>query len=80
MRNFEGIASGYIMSNGEAWLSYSKKYMIGNLRDVGYDLKKIWFSKRAEKFRKIMDKKYSTLLANAFYTNFICSLTKCTVK
>lgn len=25
LENFEGIASGYLMSNGEVWLSYSKK-------------------------------------------------------
>ena len=73
-QNFEGIASCYIMSNGEVWVSYVKRYVIGNLRDVNYDFKSIWFNKKAEKYRKIMEKNYSTTLANAFYTNFICNL------
>jgi len=73
LENFEGIASVYIMSNGEVWVSYSKRFVLGNLRDVNYDLKKLWFSKKAGKFRKIMDRKYQTMAANAFYTNLICN-------
>jgi len=72
--NFEGIASAYIMSNGELWLSYSKRFVAGNLRDVNYDFKKLWFNEKASQFRKIMNSdRYSTSLANAFYTNFMCN-------
>lgn len=70
-KGFEGIASGYIMSNGELWLSYSKKFVVGNLRDVDYDLKRLWFSKRANLLRRKMNRNYSTMSANAFYVNLV---------
>jgi len=74
LENFEGIASAYIMHNGEVWTSYSKPYIIGNLREVNYNLSKLWFSDKAREFRKTMDSKaYKTSLANAFYTNAICN-------
>jgi MoaA/NifB/PqqE/SkfB family radical SAM enzyme len=73
INNYEGIASAYIMSNGEVWLSCSKKFIAGNLRDVNYDFRKIWFSEKAERYRKIMNSNYSTISVNAFYTNFICN-------
>jgi MoaA/NifB/PqqE/SkfB family radical SAM enzyme len=70
--NYEGIASAYIMANGEVWISYSKRYVIGNLRDVNYDFKALWFSKKSFYMRKQMEKeKYYTMLANAFYTNIV---------
>jgi len=71
--NYEGIASAYIMSNGEVWLSYSKRFVAGNLRDVNYDFKNIWFDEKSEQYRKIMNNGYSTSAVNAFYTNFICN-------
>jgi len=71
--NYEGIASAYIMSNGEVWLSYSKRFVAGNLRDVNYDFKNIWFDEKAEQYRKIMNTRYNTSAVNAFYTNFICN-------
>jgi len=73
IKNFEGIASAYIMPNGEVWLSYSKRFIAGNLREVDYDFRKLWFGKRAMKIRNIMDNDYKTMLANAFYVNFICN-------
>jgi MoaA/NifB/PqqE/SkfB family radical SAM enzyme len=74
IENFEGISSAYIMSNGEVWLSYSKRYVVGNLRKVNYDLKKLWFNEKAENFRKMMNNgKYNNFLVNAFYVNFICN-------
>lgn len=76
LRIFEGIASAYIMHNGEVWVSYSKPFKIGNLRNVNYDFKKLWFSKKAEKFRKIMESNYETFLANAFYANIMCNPSK----
>jgi len=71
LENFEGIASAYIMFNGEVWVSYSKRFIVGNLREVNYDFGKLWFNEKANEFRMIMEKKYSTMLANAFYVNFI---------
>jgi MoaA/NifB/PqqE/SkfB family radical SAM enzyme len=71
---FEGVASVYLMPDGEAWLSCSKKLVAGNIRNVGYDLKKIWFGNKANAARRIMNKGYSTTAANAFYTNYVCNL------
>jgi MoaA/NifB/PqqE/SkfB family radical SAM enzyme len=76
MEIFEGIASCYIMSNGEVWLSYSMPFIAGNLREVNYDFKKIWFNNKANEFRKIMENGYSTMVVNSFYTNFVCNLNK----
>lgn len=76
LKNFEGIASAYIMHNGDIWVSYSKPYVIDNLRGVGYDFRKFWFNYKANHFRKKMEKNYQNMLANAFYTNFICDLKK----
>lgn len=73
MKVFEGIASAYVMSNGDVWLSYSKPFIAGNLREVNYDFKKNWFSDKAKKLREIMNKNYRTMLANAFYCNMICN-------
>ena len=73
LENFEGIASAYIMSDGEVRVSDSKRFILGNLRDVDYNFKELWFSKKANKIRKIMNKSYKTMVANAFYTNFICN-------
>jgi MoaA/NifB/PqqE/SkfB family radical SAM enzyme len=76
LNNYEGIASAYIMHNGDVWVSYTKPYVIGNLRNVNYSFRKLWFSKKAENFRKMMDEGYRTMLANAFYTNILCNPSK----
>lgn len=72
--SFEGIASAYVMADGEVRISDTRQYIIGNLRDVDYNLRKLWFCKRAKVMRKLMNKSYRTMVANAFYTNFICDL------
>jgi len=74
-KGLEGIASAYIMSDGGIWASYSKKYIIVNLRDSEYDFNKIWFSEKGRKTRNIMNKKYNTTLVNAFYTNVFSNFT-----
>jgi len=77
LKNFEGIASAYIMHNGDVWSSYTRPFVIGNLREVNYDFKKLWFNGKAKHFRKVMNNaEYNTTLANAFYTNILCSPSK----
>lgn len=71
--NFEGIASAYLTPRGEVWLSYSKRYVAGNLRDSNYDFKKIWFSDKTKKFRERMKNNYKTTSVNAFYVNSLCN-------
>jgi len=73
IKSFEGIASGYIMSNGDVWVSYTKKFIVGNLRKANYDFRKLWFNENAKKYRQAMEETYSPMLANAFYVNFICN-------
>jgi len=70
---FEGIASAYIMSNGEIWISDSKKIVIGEIRKASYNFRNLWFSKSARQFRLKMDKNYRSMLANSFYVNFVCN-------
>ena len=73
-KSYEGIASAYIMANGEVWVSYSKRYVLGNLRNVDYDFRRLWFSEKAKRMRKHMESEdYKTMLANAFYTNVFCN-------
>ncbi|MEM0481048.1 MAG: radical SAM protein [Candidatus Aenigmatarchaeota archaeon] len=75
IKNFEGIASIYIMHNGDVWISYSKPFILGNLRNVNYDLKKLIFCENANKYRNLMkSEKYFTISENAFYVNRIFSL------
>lgn len=75
-KGLEGIASAYIMNDGGVWVSYSKKYIIGNLRNSKYDFNKIWFSEKGKKIRKIMEKNYNTTLVNAFYINILFNFTR----
>ncbi len=72
--NFEGIASGYIMSNGEVRLSDSMKLVAGNVRNLDYNFRRIWFSKRAEAIRVKMKKGYCSIISNAFYVNYLCNI------
>jgi len=72
--NFEGVASGYIMSKGDVWLSYSKPMIAGNLRDNDYDFRKIWFNEKSKKLREKMKTNYSTIMSNPFYVNYICTM------
>jgi len=75
---YAGYASCQINPYGDVWpccvLGYSKP--MGNLREVDYDFKKIWFSKKANEVRKyIRGRNCSCPLANAHYTNMLCSFT-----
>lgn len=75
---YAGYASSQITPYGDIWpccvLGYSKP--MGNLRGVDYDFKKIWFSKKADEIRKyIKEKNCACPLANAHYTNMLCSFT-----
>jgi hypothetical protein len=45
---------------------------MGNLRDVDYDFRKIWFSKAADNFRKsVKHRECYCPLANSSYTNML---------
>lgn len=72
---YAGYASGHIAPNGDVWMCCIKAEPIGNIRDVDYDLKKIWFSKKADEMRKsVKNSGCYCPLANASYTNMLCNL------
>ncbi len=67
---YAGIASGQIDPTGEVWFCCVRAESIGNLRDVNYDLMKLWNNKRARRQRKsIKNKECYCPLASASYTN-----------
>ena len=72
---YAGFASCQITPFGDVWpcciLGYDKP--MGNLRDVNYDFKKLWFSEQADAIRKYIKKENCACpLANAHYTNMLC--------
>jgi hypothetical protein len=69
---YSGFASAQIAPDGDVWMCCIKAETIGNLRDVGYDFGKIWFSERAKELRQtIKSEKCCCPLANASYTNML---------
>jgi hypothetical protein len=69
---FAGLASAQIYANGDVWPCCVRADNMGNVRDVGYDFKAIWFSHEAERVRRsIRSKECHCPLANASYTNML---------
>ena len=71
---YAGIASAQIDPTGEVWFCCVRAESIGNIRDVNYDLMRLWFNEKAEKQRKsIKNKECCCPLASASYTNISLS-------
>ncbi len=71
---YAGFASAHIAPDGDVWMCCIKAESIGNLRDVDYDFRRIWFSRNAERLRQsIINKECYCPLANASYTNMLYS-------
>ncbi|MEM4725120.1 MAG: radical SAM protein, partial [Candidatus Hadarchaeum sp.] len=70
---YAGWASAQIYANGDVWPCCIRADPLGNLREVGYDFKKIWFSSDVTKQvrRSIYKKECYCPLANASYTNML---------
>ncbi len=67
-----GFISGQIGADGEVWSCCVLARSLGNLREVGYDFRKVWFSGEAREFRAWMRRRRCACpLANAAYTNLI---------
>lgn len=70
---YAGFASTQISPDGDVWACCIKAEPLGNLRDVDYDFKKVWFSDKAHEIRKETKKgECYCPLANAHYTNMLC--------
>ena len=72
---YAGFASAQIAPNGDVWMCCTKAESIGNLRDVSYDFREIWFSQKAKTLRECIKKGGCYCpLANASYTNMLHNL------
>jgi MoaA/NifB/PqqE/SkfB family radical SAM enzyme len=70
---YAGWVSAQIYADGQVWPCCVRADNLGNLRDMGYDFRKIWFSEKAQRVRQsIKDKECHCPLANASYTNILC--------
>ena len=70
---YAGWASGHIAADGDVWFCCIKADPIGNLRDVDYEFKKVWFSEKANEIRKsIKNGECFCPMANVSYTNMLC--------
>lgn len=70
---YAGFASAQIAPDGEVWTCCIKANSVGNLREVDYDFKRVWFNSNAYKQREsIKNRECYCLLANAHYTNMLC--------
>ena len=69
---YAGVASGQIAPDGDVWMCCVKAESAGNLRDCDYDIRKIWFSEKAQAMRqRIKNGDCHCPLANASYTNML---------
>lgn len=75
MKDYAGWASCQITSWGEVWPSCLHGLELGNLKDVDYNFSKVWFGKKAQKFRvEYKNRPESFPLANAFYSSALFDL------
>ena len=70
---YAGWTSSQIYADGQVWPCCVRADNLGNLRDVDYDFRQIWFSEKAQRVRQsIKNKECHCPLANASYTNMLC--------
>lgn len=69
---YAGWASAHLAPDGHVWGCCTRAESLGNVRDHGYDFKKVWFGPEADAFRDSVRKhECSCPLANASYTNLL---------
>jgi MoaA/NifB/PqqE/SkfB family radical SAM enzyme len=67
-----GFLSVHIGADGDVWSCCVLARSFGNLRDAGFDFRRVWFSPAAEEFRTWMrERRCACPLANAAYTNLL---------
>jgi MoaA/NifB/PqqE/SkfB family radical SAM enzyme len=70
---YAGWLSAHILPDGEVWECSVMGTSMGNLRDVGYDMRKLWFSARANEVRHAVKTRGCFCpVANISYTNMMC--------
>jgi len=68
------VASGHITPRGDLWPCCIRGYdaKVGNLRDAGYNFRKLWFGKEAGRIRRtIWNRECHCPLAQTTYTNML---------
>jgi MoaA/NifB/PqqE/SkfB family radical SAM enzyme len=69
---YAGILSCQISFDGEVWVCATKKSLLGDLKEYGFDFRKLWFSKQADKARQDAQiKKCLCYLSNTFHSNIL---------
>lgn len=69
---YAGFASAQIAPDGEVWICCVKGESIGNLRNVDWDFRMVWFSDKVKELRKRIKRgECHCPLANASYTNML---------
>ena len=70
---YAGVASAHIAPHGDVWTCCIRAEPMGNLREVGYDLRRVWRSQRANELRaSIRRGECYCPLANAAYSSMLC--------
>ena len=70
---YAGWLSGHILPDGEVWECSVMGTSMGNLRDVDYDMGKLWFGARANEVRHAVKTRGCYCpVANISYTNMMC--------
>ncbi len=69
---YAGITTAHIAPDGNVWFCCVKAEPAGNLRDNGYDFRRVWFNEKAIAMRKEIDSTACFCpLANMAYTNIL---------
>jgi MoaA/NifB/PqqE/SkfB family radical SAM enzyme len=69
---YAGWASAHIYGDGTVWPCCVRADKLGNLREHGYDFRRIWFGEKIKEVRRsIKAKECHCPLANASYTNLL---------
>lgn len=72
MECYAGYASGHVNSNGDVWFCCMKAEPVGNIREYGFDFKKLWYGDKAVQKRKDTAGNICRCpMANVFYTNIL---------
>lgn len=73
---YAGWASAHLAPDGDVWGCCVRAEPLGNVRETAYDFGKVWFSPRADEFRRsVRAKECACPLASAAYTNMLLSPT-----
>lgn len=73
IRCYAGFTAAHILPDGDVWACCVKGESMGNLREVNYDFKKVWFSQKAIMVRQgVKNDGCYCPVANISYTDMLC--------